>query len=393
MAAGFVVAIVLSSRPWSVRLHSFVADHVTDIDVRVVRDRRAAFDASPDVLVVDDSIPWLTSTFVNEAADAQIRLVGLYDRTNPSARERLVDLGLTHLFEESMPAEDAVFLIDRLRPADVAVPDRTIASASTVPANGRGGALAIGGASGSGAREIALGLAAALGSRGSTLLVDCNETTPGVSRRLGLGPFPHVVTAVDRYRAEGLPGIDASLADQTHRLPFDVVVGLPTPRDWDRLVAHDAAALLEGCRDGWQHTVVTTSPLIEDLQRWGDRFGVSRRLIESADVVVGVVEPTPRGTLRYLDWLSEAARLTDRVVTVVNKLPRTERVLRQVVRELTEVAGSLVADVHAVPFDRRVMSAEWDGTLVSRGSFTKAIAALAATLDHSEQRLLTEVGT
>ena len=54
---------------------------------------------------------------------------------------------------------------------------------------------------------------------------------------------------------------------------------------------------------------MTTSPLIEDLQRWGDRFGVSRRVLAIADVVVGCCEPTPRGVLRYLDWIAEAARL------------------------------------------------------------------------------------
>ena len=379
MGSAFTVAIVLSPRPWSIRLHSFMADHVPDIDVVVVRDRRAVFDAVPDVLVVDDGIPWLTPAFLTDATEAGIRLVGVYDRTERQTRDHLVDLGLTHLLEEAMPPEDVVFLVDRLRPTtDLA---SAIAVEPRPPREERGLAIAVGGPSGSGAREVAAGLAEAWGAGRATLLVDANETTPGIARRFGLTPYPHILTAVDRHRAEGLPGIDAALADHVRRLSYEVIVGLPTPREWDRLVAHDVIELLIGCRDGFDRTVVTTSPLIEDLQRWGDRFGVSRRVLADADVVVGVVEPTPRGTLRYLDWLAEASVLRPQVVTVVNKVPKSDRVLREVARELAEVSGDLVADVQAIPADRKVTIAEWDGVPVRRGPFTNAVAALVAHLD------------
>src|SRR5262249_1055610 len=79
--AAFRVGVVLSPRPWSVRLHAFVADHVTDIEVVVVRDRRAALETSPHVLVIDDSTPWLTASFAADAERASITLVGVYDRT------------------------------------------------------------------------------------------------------------------------------------------------------------------------------------------------------------------------------------------------------------------------------------------------------------------------
>jgi hypothetical protein len=148
-----------------------------------------------------------------------------------------------------------------------------------------------------------------------------------------------------------------------------------------RLVAHAVIELLNGCRDGFDRTVVTTSPLIEDLQRWGDRFGVSRRVLADADIVVGVVEPTPRGTLRYLDWLAEASVLCRHVVTVINKVPKSDRVLREVARELSGVSGDLVADVQAIPVDRKVAIAEWDGVPVGRGPFTKAVDALVVHLD------------
>ena len=63
---------------------------------------------------------------------------------------------------------------------------------------------------------------------------------------------------------------------------------------------------------------MATSPLIEDLTRWGDRFGLSRYVLANADSVVGVAEPTPRGMLRYLDWFADAGLLSGDVVTVFN---------------------------------------------------------------------------
>ena len=239
MTTPLTVAVVLSPRPWSIQLHSFVADHVPDIDIVVVRDRRAAFDAKPHVLVIDDASPWLTQSFVSDAELAGIRLVGVYDRADSNGRDRLVGLGLTHLIEEAMPPEDVVFLLDRLRPSTEfrAIGETRDRSAST--SSERGSVIAVGGPSGSGARELAVALAATWGPARSTLLVDCNETTPGVARRLGLTPYPHILTAIDRCHSEGLSGIDAALADQPHRLPFDAIAGLATPRDWDRLIAHD----------------------------------------------------------------------------------------------------------------------------------------------------------
>ena len=300
-----------------------------------------------------------------------------------AGRARLAALGLTHLIEETMPADDIVFLLDRLRPlGEVLHGKRSADGDQLLPGGERGGIIASGGPSGSGAREIAIALAVEWATRGwSTLLVDANETTPGMARRLGLGVYPHLLTAVDRVRANGTAGVGAALADRVAGLSFDVIVGLPTPRDWDRLVGNDVEALLEACRDRWERIVVTTSPLIEDLQRWGDRFGNSRRVLSIADVVVGCAEPSPRGVLRYLDWLADAAALRSTVVTVMNKSPKAKRTATEAVRQLRDVGGALIDDVLEVPFDRSVSIAEWDGTFVKRGQFTKAVASIVAQVE------------
>ena len=207
------------------------------------------------------------------------------------------------------------------------------------------------------------------------------ETTPGVARRLGLGVYPHLLTALDRVRVEGIDGAKASLADRIGAESFDVIAGLPTTRDWDRLVPNDVDDLLDSCCDGWDRIVVTTSPLIEDLQRWGQRFGVSRRVLATAGVIVGCCEPTPRGVLRYLDWIADASQINPRIVTVVNKVPKSKRVASETTRQLRDVGGAFIDVILEVPFDRSVVDAEWDGTVVSRGRFRKATASVAAEVD------------
>jgi hypothetical protein len=147
-------------------------------------------------------------------------------------------------------------------------------------------------------------------------------------------------------------------------------------------VPNDVEALLDTCRNGWDRIVVTSSPLIEDLQRWGDRFGVSRRVLAIADGAIGCCEPTPRGVLRYLDWIAETSRLRTDVVTVLNKVPRSRRVAAEANRQLRDVGGALIDDVFEVPFDRRVAAAEWDGVDVTSGSFRKALGALAFEVDY-----------
>ena len=388
MTESFTVGVVLSPRGWSGPLHAFVADHVPNVELVMVRDRRAALGSGAHLLVLDSTTPWLTASFVAEAESLGVRLVGVYDRHDGGvSRDRLAGFGLSHLLEEAMPPEDVMFLLDRLRP--VATNGESPHRRGPVESVDVDGAIVpVGGPSGSGARELAVGLAAHWASVGlATLLVDANETTPGVARRLGLGLYPHLLTAVERCDAGGLDGVRSALADGVIPLPFDVIVGLATPRDWDRVVPGDVVELLSVCRHGWDRVVVTTSPLVEDLARWGDRFGVSRRVLANADIVVGAAEPTPRGVLRYLDWFADAGLLRADVVTVLNKVPSSRRIAFEARQQLIDTGGSLVEDVWELPLDRAVAAAEWDGRIVIRGRFHKALTRLA---DEVERRLVTE---
>ena len=247
-----------------------------------------------------------------------------------------------------MPPEDVVFLLDRLRPSTELRADRR--DAATVRPRRRVNAAAWspsvdhrGRGRGSSPsrwlrRGVQLGLDAAC-----RLQRDDTGCRPSARAR----SYPHMLTAIDRCRLEGLSGIDAALADQVaqtairrDRRTGDTArlgpAGRPRP---DRL--------LDTCRDGWERVVVTTSPLIEDLQRWGDRFGVSRAVLRSADVVVGCcgADATRNVAIPRLDRPT-SPRLRQAAVTVLNKVPKAERVAAEVSRQLVDVGGDLVGTTY-----------------------------------------------
>ena len=219
MDGPFRIGVVLSARPWSTRLHSFIADHVPNVELVMVRDQQAAIETSPDVLLVDESTPWLTASFVSRARSAGVRLVGVYERSGRAGQAHLAEVGISHQFEEAMPPDDVVFLLGRLRPHERPADDKAESlQLDTEASPTRGVVMCVGGPSGSGAREIAVALACASGDRGwRTLLVDANESTPGVAQRLGLGIYPHILTAIDRRREGKLDGTTSALADGAGR--------------------------------------------------------------------------------------------------------------------------------------------------------------------------------
>ena len=187
---------------------------------------------------------------------------------------------------------------------------------------------------------------------------------------------------------DGLVGVLAEPMNSGFRAGFDTIVGLPTAVEWDRLTVRGVDRVLDAARSSYDLTVVCTSPVIEDLRRWVDRYAVSRHVLSvAADVTVGVCEASPRGVLRFLDWLVEYAALSGdpltRVPVIINKLPAGRTVFGEIVGQLHAISGTRVDVIGGVPFDRRVQRAEWNANAPSRGPYTKAVAHLARQLDAS----------
>ncbi len=377
------VGVVLSTREWWQRLHAHATDHSADVEVVVVRDERAVVESNLQVVCTDDTVVWFNRALVSRAEAAGITVVGVRAARDQSSDVALQTLGLAHRVSDSVPPAAMLDLLARLRPRDPF--DEIVAHLDEGGAGPAGAVTVVGGPPGAGQREVAIGLAAELAEVMSVLLVDCNEASPGVARRLGLELQPHLLDAVDL--ATGGGDIDSALARPAAQmpasnLPFDVVAGLPAPSEWQRCSSVMVDALVDVARQRWAHTVITTSPIVEDLRRWIDRYGLSRHLLATAERVVGVCEATPRGVLRYVDWLADS-QPPAQVLTVVNKVPGLRYSPGEITDQLRSLCGERVNVVASAPYDRRVVAAEWDATLPASGPFTRALQPVVAAITSS----------
>lgn len=372
--------VVASLGDWSRALRAWVVDHDAGLEVVLVRDRFAASAARVDVACLDASAPWVDRALVAGIRERDVVVVGVYSDADDESL--WTDWGVAERMSAGLSPADMAFLLTRLDRRT-----RRSVTALDKPAGlGRRRSarvpLVFGGPPGAGAREVALSVADVLADRLATVVVDVNEQGDGVGRRLGYSNTPNVLAVPpDSEGGLGIRGLAGAPLGDGARVRFDVIPGPPSAADWSEWSPARATGVVDAARDTWTSVVVTTSPSVEDLRRWGDRFGVSRTLLGSPRVrVVGVVEASPRGVMRFGEWFADA-RPAHRVLVIVNKAPPRQP---RVAVEVRERLGSLLGDesiklVAVLPFDRRVMRAEWDGVLPRRGSFARAVRRLGPT--------------
>jgi MinD-like ATPase involved in chromosome partitioning or flagellar assembly len=226
---------------------------------------------------------------------------------------------------------------------------------------------------------IELARAAADGRR-RIVVVDANELSPSVAQQLNLPVLPNVRIAVDAVRSR-----HHRLTDALIPLPdggFWVLGGLADPAQWAEVTPAEVAAVVDELAQGCELVVAHGGPVAEDLAGYGgpDRFGITRRLLADADAVVAVAPATPGGVAQLSGWMADV-RLAAPGVPVHVALVRApaDRFRRA---ELTERLSSDLeaASVTPLPDDARVERALWDGGLVRRGPFRRAVGDLATAL-------------
>ena len=118
------VGLVASHRPWRSELARYVQDHVTGLQVRVLRDPRAV-DGSIDVVVIDDSSTFLNRAAVRRLADAGVHVIGIYDPSEQHGhgQRHLNDLGIDDVAVATIPTAELVELIARVTEIERPLPD------------------------------------------------------------------------------------------------------------------------------------------------------------------------------------------------------------------------------------------------------------------------------
>lgn len=385
------VGVVYSPREWRKPFQLHVRNHVAGVRVVTVRDERVALDEDLDVLIVEDDTSYLTTDLVDRLRRRGVRLLGIHDPTDDTGRGEayLRSVGIDTTIEASRSSAEILHAVTSL---DLDIDGFAEIAAQLDPLDHPGDeglVVAVGGPPTVGKTEVAVALATILSSDGPVLLLDTSDGYADVAQRLHLALHPHLLAAIDEARSARL-GDDGTrvLVDSLARPaagadrqppPFDVVTGLANPDDWRVVRSEDLGALVRRASTSWRWTICDTGPRIEDLGRV-DRWVLSRTVLATADRVVGVCESTPRGLIRFLDWLATLSRLTPVPVdAAVNWADRNPHARAEFEDQLRENAGAHIRTVTFLPSDRRVAQAAWDGSLPPR-RFAKAVQPVAAEL-------------
>ena len=389
--AELAVGLVATPQPWRRLLHAHVRDHVAGVRLTVLHDPHDALTARVDVVVVDDTIDFLTPTQVLALRDRGTRIVGVYD---PSGRQGRGIEALEHLrVDVAVPIgagpeallTELTTITPGRRPDGGVVAPPVVASVGPAQRNGFGTVLAVAGGSDSpGRTETAVALAADVAARGEpTVLVDLDEHSPSVARRLGYQLVPNILDALTALQTGGPVPTARRASFAADPLGFDVITGLATTSDWSQLRSIDGLFAALSAR--WRYVVIDTGPSCEadQIPPGGLRNAATRAALGVADHVVAVCSPSPVGVLRLLDWATAAAALVNaRPVTLaVNRTPRSKFHEDQLHDQLvTNLPADFAGDVVFLPDDRAVRDAAWDADPVRRGRYAAAVRGLADRL-------------
>lgn len=381
-----VVGLAVGARSWRGDLQRHCRDHVVDVIAQPVRDRRDARTGTFDVLVIDDDVSWLTGDLVADLLGRQVQIVGVFDPAESDGHgERHLDrLGIRATIPATATSDEILDAARALQPL-------TRWSAPEEPGpvrDARHPVLAVGGPAGSGVTEASIALAASLAPR--AVLLDVDEVAPSIARRLGLSIHPHIVTAADAARNEAvdLDGFsERSVSDcfahsaiDGPPLPFDTICGFAARHDWS-LVRPDEVVHLIGALTGIGPVVARLGPVLEVAAGERGRFDLSRSIPPVADRLVVVIDASPTGLLRGVDWLADLLPLAGsrRIDLVANRAPGNRASQKQITDQLARLVGDRIATVQLVPHDRRVERAAWDGAVARSGKLRAAMRTIAAT--------------
>jgi MinD-like ATPase involved in chromosome partitioning or flagellar assembly len=369
------IALVFSADPWVEALHRHCSDHGGARLRQLLVDPELALDEEYTTLVTGHRWPALTPALVDELHRHGRTVLGVWDRGEPDSRALLVAVGVDGLVaSDAAPREivDAITALPRaneLRPASI-----------DAPVEVRGGRrFVVGGPTGAGSTEIAIGLAHALHKRGQrSVLVDVDDSAPGVAPRLGLPLEPNICTAVDavEYRT-------GSLSDAvTRRADFDVVSGFPAPSGWTRLRPPEVLRVVHALALEYEAIVLDVAAPVRHERASGDGkpHALTGAVMTEADVLLGVASANPVGVGRFVAWLADVlpfAREAELHV-VVNRAPPSAY-------RRGEIRSEILACVQPrtfafVPTDRRVDDAAWSGAVARTGSFARALREVTAGL-------------
>jgi MinD-like ATPase involved in chromosome partitioning or flagellar assembly len=371
------VALAISARDWPDRIHRFLADHGGARVRAQVLSPEDAIAERYQILVIDDICSFLTPRLVDEVRRRQKMVLGVFDPTDAAdGKARLLECGVDLVIESDAEADEFVVCLRSLAvtgPGEAPPPDP-----DATPVRGRRPTAVSSPAGGTGATELAVAWAHRLSRHASTVLVDCDDTSPAIAQRLGLPLLPNIRSAIDTLQQK-TGGLERALAPVGR---MAVLAGLSGERDWMEVRPAEIADVLQALTRSFEHVVVNPGSRLEQVG-FGDsgRYGISRQVIATSGRVVAVGDPSPVGVTRMLGWLAEVDSLNPEAprLVVMNRQPSSRFRRAEIADEITRAVPR--ARVAFLPTDPQVEAAAWSGKPVTSGPYQRAVRKLVASFE------------
>jgi MinD-like ATPase involved in chromosome partitioning or flagellar assembly len=317
-----------------------------------------------DVLLIDDVCSFLTPRLVQRLREAGREIVGVYSPGDgPDAKRRLLECGITDVIEADAQAEEFVAMSAAILTHRVVVPLHAPSGSSSVRIG------VTGSGAGTGVTEVAVALSSQLAKRRSAVLIDLNQSWPGVAQRLDLALHPNLRTAVDL--AHHSPGrLDEAIHDTGG---LAVVAGLANPGPGQEVSGHELRGLIDdlGAR-GFEFLVADLGPLSDTIR------------LEDFNLLVVVGAANPVGLTRLVRSVEQlTAGQHPPLLVVVNRVAAGGH-RRSEIR--SEFSRSLpFSPLVLLPSDPRIEASAWNGVIADRGGFHRAIKDMATLLDEANR--------
>jgi MinD-like ATPase involved in chromosome partitioning or flagellar assembly len=401
MVDGLTFAFAASLDGRLLRWSRHIVDHGPGELVDTVAERRSLYRRDYRIFVVAADSRLIDAELVEELRDRGRSVIVVWNPADSRTKELAARLGADALIDADASSEEFVrcalalageWVEDEDEPVGEAevplVPGPTVVVPERAAPRRRSGAFRLV-VCGPGEEPALVGaeIARTVGERGQrAVLVDANEWNPSVVQQLGLPVLPNLRIAVDAVRDRHHRLTDALLPVPEGR--FWVLGGLADAGQWAEVTPTEVVAVVDELAEGCEVVVIQAAPAAEDLAGYGgpERFGITRRMLAGADRIIGVAPATPAGVAQLSAWMADVRVVAHDVAVdlVLTRAPEDRFRRGELVERLQ--ADLAPASVTLLPHDPRVERAVWDGSLVRRGPFRKAVNALAATVVPAEPK-------
>jgi MinD-like ATPase involved in chromosome partitioning or flagellar assembly len=324
-------------------------EFVKCISIEELRARLRSGRAFSAVLV-DGGLPAIDRDLLDDCRSQGCAVVVVDDT---ATRRNWVELGAAAVLVEPVEREAlATVLADHARALDDLAQPLDVRPDLAVERRARWIAVVGGGGTGTSvtAMTIAQGLAREHHPDERVVLADLALHADQAMLHDAGDVIPSVQELVDAHRT-GRPSAEEvrSLTFGSASRGYDLLLGLRRHRDWPALRPRAVGAALDGLQHAYDVVVADTEPDVEGEPETGsldveERNTLARESVVRADVVVMTAVPTVTGLHRFVQLLDEMRRVgveAERVLTVINRAPRSPRLRAELTRALARLTGEV----------------------------------------------------